>query len=462
MVTAEGGRVGDTPPEHISTRRPAERRSIGRRTAVSSLAVGVLLLAVSAAGFYTAAFDRQAVIGREEVAHATVAPLEQAIRTAQERLKQVPGDYTTWAQLGSAYVEEARVSADPTYYQKADGALQQSLTLHPEGNDAAITGQGALANARHDFAAGAAAATRALAINPYGATAWGVLTDARTQLGDYAGATEAVQRMLALKPGIASFTRASYDAELHGDVAAARSALQQALSIADGAAEAYCRTYLGALAFSVGDLDEAEAQYTAGLETTSGEPSLLLGLARVRAARGDVDAAVETYQAVVDARPLVENFVEYGEYLESLGRSAEAEQQYGLVQTVRRLFAANGVNDDLSTALFAADHHDPETAAAAAQAEYGRRQNIDAQDALAWALHSAGRDAEALPLAQQATSVGGRNALFLYHRGAIEAALGMNEQARSTLTEALDTNPYFSPLLAPRAAALLTSLGGRP
>jgi tetratricopeptide (TPR) repeat protein len=268
--------------------------------------------------------------------------------------------------------------------------------------------------------------------------------------------------MLALKPGIASFTRASYDAELHGDVAAARSALQQALGLAAGASEAYCRTYLGALAFSVGDLDEAGAQYTAGLKTTPGEPTLMLGQARVQAARGDVDAAVQSYQGVVDARPLVENFVEYGEYLESVGRSEAAEQQYALVQTVRQLFIANGVNDDLSTALFAADHDDPTTAVAAAQAEFGRRQNIDAEDSLAWALHSAGRDAEALPLARQATSIGGRNALFLYHRGAIEAALGMNEQARSTVTEALDTNPYFSPLLAPRAFALLTSLGGRP
>ena len=453
--------MGDTPPEDLSARRPADRRSVRRRTAVSSLAVGLLLLAASAGGFYTVAFDQQARVGQEEVAEASVAPLEGAISAAQERLEQVPGDYSTWAQLGSAYVEQARVTADPTYYQKAEGALQQSLTLHPEGNDAALAGQGALANARHDFVAGADAATRSLAVNPYSATAWGVLTDARTQLGDYAGATQALQRMLELRPGIASFTRASYDAELHGDLASARSALQQALDVADGAAEAYCRTYLGALAFSVGDLDEAEAQFAAGLRSTPGEPSLVLGQARVRAARGDVEEAVESYQAVVDARPLVENFVEYGEYLESLGRSAAAEQQYALVQTVRQLFAANGVNDDLSSALFAADHGDPGTAVRAAQAEYDRRQNVDSQDALAWGLHSAGRDAEALPLAQQATSIGGRNALFLYHRAAIEAALGMNEQARSTLTEALDTNSYFSPLLAPRASALLTSLGGR-
>jgi tetratricopeptide (TPR) repeat protein len=289
-----------------------------------------------------------------------------------------------------------------------------------------------------------------------------VLTDARTQLGNYAGATEALHRMLELKPGIASFTRASYDAELHGDVTAARSALQQALGLAAGASEAYCRTYLGALALSIGDLDEAEAQFTAGLKTAPGDPTLVLGQARVQAARGEVDAAVASYQAAVDARPLVENFVEYGEYLESLGRSAAAEQQYALVQTVRQIFAANGVHDDLSTALFAADHGDPATAVAAAQAEYGRRQNIDAQDALAWALHSAGQDAEALPLARQATSIGAHNALFLYHRGAIEAALGMSDRARATLADALDTNPDFSPLLAPRAAALLTSLGGRP
>ena len=56
----------------------------------------------------------------------------------------------------------------------------------------------ALATARHDFAAAAGAAAQALAVNPYSATAWGVLTDARTQLGDYAGATDAVQRMLQL------------------------------------------------------------------------------------------------------------------------------------------------------------------------------------------------------------------------------------------------------------------------
>ena len=435
-----------------------------RRTAVTSIAAGALLLVGSAAGFTTVAHDRgTAAVQQAAAAGPAVDPLTAAIGTAQQRLETVPGDWVTWAQLGSAYVEQARVTADPSYYAKAEGALTRSLTVRPEGNDAALTGQGALANARHDFAAAADLAERALQLNSYSATAWGVLTDARTQLGDYAGATDALGHMLDLKPGIASFTRASYDAELHGDVDAARLALEQALETAQaGSDEAYCRTYLGALAFSTGDLDEAADQYAAGLESAPGDPTLLLGQARVAAARGQVEDAVAGFQAVVDASPLPEHLVEFGEYLESLGRDEAAAGQFALVDTVRLLFAANGVSDDLSTALFAADHGDPATALAAGEAERQRRQNVDSADAYAWALHSAGRDAEALPLAQEATALGGRNALFLYHRGAIEAALGMAEQARATLAEALDANPYFSPLLAPRAAELLESLGGRP
>lgn len=433
---------------------------ISRRAGVNMLAFGVLLLLLAATFVGRASTSEQP--GPVPLATTTPAmdPVAAAISTAQDRLEDVPGDWQTWAQLGSAYVEQARITADPSYYDKADGALKQSLTLRPAGNDAALTGQGALANARHDFATGADAAGRAVAINPYSATAWGVLADSRIQLGDYPGATEAVGRMVALSPDIASFTRISYDAELRGDLATARSALEQALETTSGAGEAFCRTYLGALAFSVGDLDEAEAQYTAGLTELPNDPLLRLGQARVAAARGDVDPALSAFQSVVDARPLPEYFVEYGQYLQALGRGDEAASQFALAETVRRLFTASGVTDDLSKALFAADNGDAATAVPAAEAEYARRQNIDSQDALAWALHSAGRDAEALPLAQRATSLGGRNALFLYHRGTIEAALGMTDQARASLSEALDTNPYFSPLLAPRAVELLDSLGG--
>jgi tetratricopeptide (TPR) repeat protein len=433
------------------------------RTAVTAVVAGVMLLVVAVAGAYTAVVDRRTPVDGQDAVPARADPLTAAIERAQRRLEQVPGDHHTWAELGAAYVEQARVTGNPGYYDKAEGALQESMALRPNGNDTALAGLGALANARHDFAGAEDAATRALAVNEFSATAWGVLADALTQLGDYPGATEAAHRMVDLRPGVASFARISYDAELHGDVIAARSALEQALEVADSDSEkAFCRTYLGALAFATGFPDEAAAQYAAGLEVAPADPALRLGQARVLAVRGDVEAALAAYAEVAEARPLPEHLVEYGEYLESLGRQDDAARQYALLDDVRRLFEASGVQEDLGVALFAADHGDPATALAAAEAEFGRRQNVDAADALAWALHSAGRDPEALPYAEQATSLGGRNALFLYHRGVIEATLGRTDAARASLAAALDANPNFSPLHAPRAAVLLSDLGGRP
>lgn len=434
---------------------------MSKRTAISAVVVGAVLALFAAGGLYNLLADDGTAQTATSSRPAQADPLSDSIAAAQQRLDRLPGDYNTWATLGSAYVEQARVTADPSYYPRAEGALQESLALRPDDNDAALTGLGALANARHDFAEAADLAGQALAINSYSATAYGVLADALTQLGDYPGATAAVGQMLALRPGIASFTRASYDFELHGDIDNARSALEQALDSAqDPSGESFCLYYLGQLAFATGDLDEAQAQFAAGLQIAPDESSLLLGQARVDAARGNVDDAVSGFQRVVNARPLPENFIEFGQYLESVGRLDEAQDQFAVVATVRTLFEANGVADDLSTALYAADHGDPATALSAAEAEYERRQNIDSSDAMAWALYSAGRYAEALPFAVAATSIGGTNALFVFHRGMIESALGMGEQARSSLTLALATNPHFSPLHRDDAEAALAELGG--
>src|SRR5262245_5259258 len=77
--------------------------------------------------------------------------LAQSVAQAQQRLRTVPGDYRTWAQLGLAYVEQARVSADPSRYPLAEQALKRSLAVRPKQNPDATVGLGALANARHDF-----------------------------------------------------------------------------------------------------------------------------------------------------------------------------------------------------------------------------------------------------------------------------------------------------------------------
>src|SRR5256885_2856808 len=60
---------------------------------------------------------------------APAAPADRLAATIsryQQRLRDVPGDWRTWAALGSAYLEWARVTAAPTYYPKAEGAAQKA------------------------------------------------------------------------------------------------------------------------------------------------------------------------------------------------------------------------------------------------------------------------------------------------------------------------------------------------
>jgi tetratricopeptide (TPR) repeat protein len=435
-----------------------------RTAAIAAVVAGVVLVGITATTVLTSRGGTAAAPSPVAAAQAPAAPGDQlsvTIAKAQQVLQGKPDDWATWAVLGSAYVQQARVSADPSYYPKSEGALAKSLELHPDGNDAALTGMGALANARHEFGTAADLARRAQAINAYGSTSYGVLADALIQLGDYPGATAAAQKMLNLKPGVSSFTRGSYDLELHGRTDEARKVLEQALGDATDPSDiAFCHTYLGELALSLGDLDGAEKEYAAGLALTPDEPNLLLGQAKVQAARGQSDAAVAGYQHVVDLRPLPATFVEYGQLLESLGRTAEAKVQYALYDTAQQLFTSNGVRDSLTGALLDANRGAGDSAVAQGRAEFAARQNIDAADALGWALHAAGRDAEALPYAQQATALGTRNASFLYHRGIIEQSLGRVGPARATLSDALATNPYFSPLFAPKAKQALAALGG--
>lgn len=385
--------------------------------------------------------------------------LDAAITSAQQQLRTSPDDWVTWADLGAAYVQQARITVDPSYYPKAAGALQQSLRLHPAHNVDALVGLGALANAQHNFAVALDYARQAVAADPYDANAFGVMDDALTQLGDYTGATGAMQHMLDVLPEVSSFTRASYEFEEHGRFAQARYALERALSDAASPTDvAFCRYYLGELAFNAGNLSEAARQYALGLAADATYDPLLEGRAKVEAAQGDRVAAIRDYTSVVGRVPQPQYVIELGEFEQSIGDVGAAGQQYELLSTEESLFAANGVVDDLLPAQFEADHGDPKDAVRHARLEWGRRHSVLVADALAWALHADHLDAEAIGDAQLATRLGWRNAVFYFHQGMIELALGRRADAARDLAAALAINPHFSPLQAPVAASALRSL----
>jgi len=389
--------------------------------------------------------------------------LAETIARAQDRLRTLPRDYQTWATLGLAYVERARVTADPSLYPKAEGALRRSLQVRATDNAGALVGLGALANARHEFAAARAYATDAVRGNPYNADAYGVLADAHTQLGDAGAATAAIQRMLDLRPGLAAYARASYDLEQRGRLAEATGLMRRALAAAvDPADLAFCRNQLGDLAWFAGDLAGAEAEYAAGIAADPSYQPLLRGRARVAAATGRTDAAIADAATVAARTPTPDTLMEYAELLRLAGRTAEADRQLTLADAAHRIFVANGGRDDLTGALLALARGDTASAVKLARSEWRRRPFADVADVLGRALHAAGRDAEALPYARRAVALGPRNASYAYHLATVSLAGGDPAGARAELRRVRDLNPYFSPTDGPTAARALSALEARP
>lgn len=271
--------------------------------------------------------------------------------------------------------------------------------------------------------------------------AYGVLADARTQLGDLRGAKRAVDRMMELHPGVPAFTRASYAAELRGDLGKAREYLEMAQNDAWAPADvAYTRYYLGELALHSGDLKTAADWYGKALTAYPAYTPALAGQARAAALGGRLHRGARPVRARRRTAPLPQYLIEQGETRIKAGQRAD----WTLLRAQRKLFAAAGVRDDLTWAEFEADHGDPATAVRHARAEYARNPNLVAADALAWALFKAGEPAEALRHAERATATGWRNPLLAYHRATIERALGRPARVDPAFDPTLSALARFS------------------
>uniref|UniRef100_UPI00397A6056 hypothetical protein n=1 Tax=Salmonella sp. SAL4360 TaxID=3159881 RepID=UPI00397A6056 len=74
------------------------------------------------------------------------------IDALRARVGTLPDDWRSQASLGLAYVQQARITADPSNYALAESALEASVRIHPDGNADSLVGFASLAAARHEFA----------------------------------------------------------------------------------------------------------------------------------------------------------------------------------------------------------------------------------------------------------------------------------------------------------------------
>lgn len=410
------------------------------------------------------------------------------INVLQGQIKQSPDAAKLYAQLGWAYVQRLRETADASLYVQATQSFDEALKRDRKDVDA-LLGQGSLALSRHEFAEAIQWGEQAKAINPFRAQIYGVIGDAQVELGRYPEAIQSIQKMVDTRPDLSSYSRVSYVRELHGDVDGAIDAMHKAIEAGSPQAEGtlWSQYQLGNLYFNKGDLAQAEAIYRAALQVKPDYIYAKAGLAKIDAAHGVIDgkpallkAAIGEYERITEMLPLPEFVIALGDLYEANHETHKAQAQFDLVRAIQKLNADAAMNVDMEMALFEADrvglegletkdgvrqtNEHPSSnvnlkaeIVARARKAYEHRPSIYAADVLAWALYQQGEFVEAQKYSQEALRLNTRDALLHFHAGLIAQANGNGADAKQHLQTALAINPYFSIRYAPEAQQRLSA-----
>ena len=389
---------------------------------------------------------------------------DEAIARWTQRTTVAAQEPEAWTSLGDAFMQKARETADPAYYRRAEAAYQKALEVGPRHVDA-LAGMAWVQGALHEFEQSVEWARKALAVDPASPPAHGLLGDAALEMGDYDLAFAHYQKMLDLRPDLASYSRGAQILWVTGDQRKAIWMMGKAVNAGAAYAEhtAWARVQLALMLWSQGALLPAEQVLEMALTTTPGNHHVLAAMAKVKTARRDYAAAIDCYKRAIAVVPQFETVVALGDLYAVTGQKDEAEKQYALVEAINRLNRASGVRTDLQMAKFYADH-DRNVAQAAQEAEAAShtRKTVYAFDTLAWSYYKAGRYEEARQAIRKALARRTPDAEILFHAGMISARLDDRGTAQKLLYEALSLNPHFHPAHAATAAATLAQLGGRP
>jgi tetratricopeptide (TPR) repeat protein len=364
------------------------------------------------------------------------------IATLAARLEARPDDAATAAALGHAYLREARDAAAPSLLPLAEHSLERSLQVQPDGNFNAYTGMAALANARHDFRGSVTWSRRAIAANPYGAAAYGLLGDALFELGRVRAADGAYQEMVSRRPDVASYVRASYALQHRGATRAAIAAMKLALQAAGptGETAAWVRHQMGDVYAGLGRHGRAARENRIGAALAPGFVPPQVGLAESFTARGRLVEATRIMERAVAELPTLEYLTTLGNLYDATGRPSDAEEQYDAAAALLAEYRAAEVLPDADFVVFYADQGIRLGAALReARAIYRDRPTPKVAGALAWVLHATGDDAAAWRFAREAAAAPQRDATTLQHAATIARALGKDSAARTLERDARET-----------------------
>jgi tetratricopeptide (TPR) repeat protein len=373
------------------------------------------------------------------------ATTDERITSIEAALRKAPKDAGLRNELAGAYLQKLRESGEGSYLERASRMVDDLLGSDPS-NYEARRHRLAIEMQRHHFRQALALSNLLGREQPKDPIVWGLLGDAQLELGDYDAAERAYQKMVDLRPGMSSYSRAAFFRFVTGDAEGAIALMRQAIRMGSPAAEntAWCLADLGNMLFKTGAIDEAEKTYRESLAAYSGYHPAWAGMGRVLAARERYKEAVEAFRSAQARVPLPEYAASLAKLYRRLGDAAQEKRQIAMLDLVDTLDKAGGEAANRSLALALADlDHKPARALELATAELEVRRDVYTYDALAWALFKNGKNDEAAEAMRKALSQNTPEPAFHEHAARIYEALGLSSEARQQRDRMAALNPRF-------------------
>ena len=345
---------------------------------------------------------------------------DQEVLQAQRKVKTDSTPGASLEQLGWLYVANARRANDAGFYKLAEQCAACLDKINPHSSEALLL-RGHVMHNLHQFKEAEAVARELVATRELGFD-HGLLGDALMEQGRLTEAAESYQRMVDLKPGLQAYARIAHLRWLKGDLAGAIEVMEMATHAAsprDPESLAWVYVRLGGYLFQSGDRIKAGNACTIALEhqPNCGPAFSLQG--RLLLAAEKTPAALVPLRRAVALLPLPETQWLLADALRLNNREEEA-------RTVEKELLTSGVMEDpRSFSLYLATRGEQtERAVRLAEAELKSRTDVFTYDALAWALHAAGKTNDAQRNMERALAEGTEDARLFFHAAIIAAAAG--------------------------------------
>ena len=385
-----------------------------------------------------------------------------------QAIQHDPKDVKSKTKLAVLYIQEARVTGNYAYYDKAAMKyVNDALNIDASDFDAMIL-KSLLYLSQHHFADGLVLAQKAKVINPYNSYVYGLCVDGHVEMGEYKAAVDDADKMLSIRPDIRSYARASYLREIYGDYPGAIEAMKMAVDAGYPGDEAteWVRIQLGHLYENTGDLRNAEMHYNIALQERPGYAYAFAGLGRIAAAKKEYAKAIQYFQQA-DTSVMDYSFKEaLADVYRQAGEKRKAEAiEKGIIAAMTK-DAESAMKDanighyvDKELAYAYLNINDAYNAEKHALMEYNRRpDNIDVNECLAWVYYSEGKYDKALTHIKAALTTNSKNPTLLCRAGLIYAKTGDKTLAKTTLQTALQINANITESLRTEGRNTLQAL----